>query len=480
MAGIVKSTKRRFLIGKRIKEVEVPGMELDTDLFFADLTSVGGNRSPATMTSEFNALPAIVKTEAVFVIVRQGYKTSFIYGMNGDTKSLESFTFERNSSGTKWQNVSITLESANIPRIDTLGVGGYLFEKASSNLLSDSGFLNRLTELSTSGIVSAVDTGFSIGNLLDKGIKVAATSPYSTAYKSISLTGGVSYVFSCFVKREDGGSLDDADIRINIGGIILSPIIKESLSGGVYRIYATVTNENYALSTCGITKRSNSSAMAIICSGYQLEEGKYPTSYIPTTGAAVTRLADKLTSTRPIAIYPRNSFYIESDSYTGWFGNGVRGLDKPGLNIFTLDYFNANKYDSPTIGTIWQIDFNVLPNTGYSLSTNIPSVGVIYDVFFYLSGEAPSSNNNGVSSGNPRSINSNASSTICVGVRKSVDSSLQSGLYYIKLEKGNTATPAAEALVRIDAAGNLTVQSSGSERMRSLSLVPRAITQEEI
>src|SRR5690606_18162582 len=100
--------------------------------------------------------------------------------------------------------------------------------------------------------------------------------------------------------------------------------------------------------------------------------------------------------------------------------------------------------------------------------------------FFYLPGEAPTSNRNGVSSGNPRTINTGVSTTICVGVRKTVDSSLQNGVFYIKLEKGGVATPAAEAIVQIDTAGNLTIQSGGSERLRSLSLVSRALKQEEI
>src|SRR5690606_8315406 len=65
-----------------------------------------------------------------------------------------------------------------------------------------------------------------------------------------------------------------------------------------------------------------------------LEEGPVATSYIPTTNAVVTRLADKVLSKRPTVVFPKNSLNVKTAEYTSsWLGNGVDNRNIAGRNL---------------------------------------------------------------------------------------------------------------------------------------------------
>ncbi len=522
MAGIVKSTKRRFLIGKRIKEVEVPGTELDTDLFFADVIGVGGSTSESLSRSELTRLPNIVKNESVLTLVSGAYKTGASYAFNGDTKSIDEFAFERNSSGLRFFQGALASMPNNTQRQDydpsNNAYKGIIFEKASTNLITDSGILDGLNSFTSRSNVclTAVDTGFGLGIWLAKGIKFEWHETETIwTYKTYVFTEGTPYVFSFFIKMDDGSLPTPDDLRIRVNGLYLSVAASAftHLGNGVYRysrsfIGMSTGSQLYSL---GFVKQPGNSNKPFIVSGLQLEEGSIATSYIPTTTAASVRLADKLTSNRPIAVYPKNSFYIESSGYTGWFGNGIDGLNILGRNYLSRpDQYRGtftagitfNSFDSRSIS----VTFPVVAGTPYFSLLNYPITPGIHTLSFKVRITTRTAASDitlerglrGPTVGDKRSVIVtgvwteiseiyevvNPSSSIIFFINSSTAQlGVTLELADIKLERGSVATPwspAPEDLVQIDANGNLKVESNGSDHLRSLSLVPRGLTQEEI
>lgn len=501
MAGIVKSTKRRYLIGKRIKEVDVPGTELDTDLFFEDLQAMGGYTTSSVVTSELNRLPTIVKQESVLTLVSNPYNVGEARAINGDTKTVEALSFSRDSASTFCNdNGLISNLAPSLPRRDynpsNLQIQGYLIEKASTNLLTDSGVRDGIAGFGPLfQDAEIVDTGWNKGALLDRGVRISLGSQSSYAYKYyLGQEVGKTYTFSCYVKKSNGAAIISGDflLRANGDNIGISKLTLMNTGGGVYRLVFTYVHSGVgsSISSIGIIKTNTTNDIDITSSGYQLEEGAIATSYIPTTDAAATRLADVITSKRPLNIYPKNSWYIESSVYTGWFGDGVDKLDMPGRNYFSNTNVVGMALSSISIasgnagyksfyipvkeGDIFSLSRDEITNNRfrYAFTAEIPSPDVVY---FGGTGLNPDYDESLKIEG---IVVPEGANYIFVYLSNQSDE-----LPKIKLERGPVATPwspAPEDLVKIDESGNLTVESSGSDHLRSLSLVPRALTQEEI
>lgn len=341
MAGIVTETKRRLLIGKEIKEVQVPTGTLDTSLYLSDLASVGATFNSSRIASELGALPAVVKQNASLALIADTYKTGAVYAINGDTKSLEELNFERGSSAT-YEDASgnIVLASANVPRINYRNgvLQGWLVEPASTNLFLDSGVANGLASLEAKSNVgvSAGPSGFNLGPLLVNSVTVTRDSSVSTyAYRrpNVALVEGKLYTLSFFCRLSDGSAPTNNDMRITFGGSIGSSSFNTVHYGdGVYRcsVSGYWSNTGGTALNFGVAKFNSNTDKEIVVSGFQLEEGSVATSYIPTTTATATRLADKISTKRPTVVFAKNSLYGKlSDGAGVWFGDGVPSPNTP-------------------------------------------------------------------------------------------------------------------------------------------------------
>lgn len=318
MAGIVISTKKRILLDKKIKEVQVPSGVLDTAMYYADLPALGVNPSIPTLDYELGRLPTIVKNEASMALVYGAITNGKTYGINGDTKSVEGFTFSRNSGATRWAfdgkiyPAAINeLRSLSDPK--TGSFKGMLFEKASTNLLTHSGFTRGLVDIASKSDtnVSAVDTGWNKGGLLDKGISLVQHATSLTwAYKSfLNALPNTAYTFSCFVKMSDGLS-PMGGLKVAMFNNLFSDFSVEDVGSGVYRLSITKSISNIGNNLIGIVKDTVGDSRSFIVTGYQLEEANFSSSYIPTDSASVTRLEDILQSERPIDIFNEYSVFL--------------------------------------------------------------------------------------------------------------------------------------------------------------------------
>lgn len=324
MAGIVNSTKKRLLINKKIKEVEVPTAVLNTAQFLADLNTVGGNANQSLILSELGALPTIIKNECVTALVCGAYKEGKLYGYNGDTKSIEEFNFERNSSATRTNAAGeIELIDTNLPRIDYDPVNGqlngYFLEGANTNYFKDSGFLTGLANHPSRGGVTAIDTGWSKGSLLDKGIKFVKLQS-DTVYIYMNVTGlpiNSDVTISFYAKLDDSSIPNANDIRVTITRVTNNSWIATPVGNGVYRISLSVIAPSNGAIELGILKYSSQSEKSFVVTGVQVENGTNMSSYIPTTAASVTRLSDKITSIRDIVGFREASLYTQGSFQSG-------------------------------------------------------------------------------------------------------------------------------------------------------------------
>ncbi|QFZ82863.1 hypothetical protein GFK26_08870 [Variovorax paradoxus] len=261
--------------------------------------------------------------------------------------STETFT-SRASIGTYFDSMGVMkTAAAGVARMTynpaDLTIAPWLMQEMSSvNLLTESEFRNGLADASIRlGCAAASwnELGFTTG------IAFSAPPPAGTfafyAAKTPVLAPSTTYVISCFVKMDDGGALSmptsggAADFALVIANAPISPAActMTHVGGGVYRVTGTrTTDASVPSAASGIWKYGTNSARTFRFTGLQLEQASSASSYIPTTTAAVTRLADIASSTATTrqadtatSVATTRAFdNVRIDTTKGWF-NAAEG-----------------------------------------------------------------------------------------------------------------------------------------------------------
>ena len=235
---------------------------------------------------------------------------------NGNYKPLP-FDFTRASSATVVNKAGLieTVQSG-IPRIDFLGNtnGALLLEPQSTNLIT---YSEDFTSWSKYNVTATNDLGISPDGTLNAA-KLTELSRTSAQYRSGIAVSSASaiHTFSCYVKRISGTRTAYIDLGLITGFFNFDTETMYSAAGvgtfenvgnGWYRIRLSHITASAAACYLGFgngnTETYTSTGGAeILFWGIQIEQASYPTSYIPTQGSTVTRIADACSQTVPDGI----------------------------------------------------------------------------------------------------------------------------------------------------------------------------------
>jgi hypothetical protein len=228
-------------------------------------------------------------------------------------------TFTRASDGTFVDSAGVIQTAAtDVPRFDhnpTTGESlGLLVEEQRTNLLLNSEDFSGATTFRgsiTANVIAAPD-GATTADLFTENTE---TGNHVTQFGSVAFTTGVTYTVSIFLRpngrdtnirfRGTNATTFAAEAFFNLtgAGAVASTVFGtasiQALPNGWYR--CIITGVSGATATTSIQVITSSGAgdgtSGVYLWGTDLQAGAFPTSYIPTTTAAVTRSADVATDT---------------------------------------------------------------------------------------------------------------------------------------------------------------------------------------
>lgn len=290
-------------------------------------------------------------------------------------------TFTRTSSATRTNETGlIEVVPANSPRFDhsydpvsgSVKSLGLLVEESRSNLLtwsedfSNTGWILQGATLSTNSLTSPSNT-LTADKLIDTN-----TNEAHYVYQQFDFVSGTTYTFSVYAKKAELNHLwiqlpgtqfgvnqwRNFDLTTGDGsaGTALT-YSSTNVGNGWWRLTITSTATSSGSGQTQIVLRNAQSGgssyqgdgtSGIYLWGAQLEEGSFPTSYIPTTNSTVTRTADNVYmvgenfsswyNQSEGTIYVKHKTYLESNPFnriwtiTDQTSNNVYGIYYPALN----------------------------------------------------------------------------------------------------------------------------------------------------
>ena len=274
---------------------------------------------------------------------------------NGNFKPLP-FDFTRASNATRvGRNGLIETVGSNVPRIDFLNDsnGALKLEPQRSNELLYSEEFNNAAWSKTNSTITANDAVSPDGLTNADKITDNANSTQHRVTQAISVTSGTSYNASIFVKNDDKG---DFAINFTAAGFGSTQIVFNLINGtvtsgtgtiedygnGWYRISATAAANVTGRGTIGFNLGDGGgyvgTGQSVFIWGAQVEEGSYETSYIPTQGSQVTRVADACSQTPPDGIIGQTegTLFAEIDYTINTESAGILGIDGGSVNFAFL------------------------------------------------------------------------------------------------------------------------------------------------
>jgi hypothetical protein len=211
-----------------------------------------------------------------------------------------------------------TTDRLNVPRLTYQNGGGgcpsLLLEKQSTNLATYSEQFDNAAWVKTNATITANQIASPDGNT-NADLLQSASSTEPRIRQTTTQTGSAAFTFSCFAKKGNvnflilrniavnavGGSRAWFNLDTGVVGTVNAGLTAsmQSYGNGWYRCIITGTTELLPTNLVDISLSSTDNSISgsavgsnIFIWGAQLEASSYPTSYIPTTSASATRVAD--------------------------------------------------------------------------------------------------------------------------------------------------------------------------------------------
>lgn len=302
--------------------------------------------------------------DASLIITPNAYKENKLFALKPQSGNGD-LTWTRNGGGTRTNSQGL-IENvlANVPRLDYSqgSCPSILLEPQRTNLVTDSETYSSTWGSNFTSITKNLLSPSGIDNASTMINNVGANT---SIFKLIPVVSGNTYKFTFYIKKISGSWASTNALQLYAWG--------PAVASPSYTNIGTIVTTNWVRYTHTFTASSTGNAYCQLISnelhtfglwGAQLEAGEYPTSYIPTTSATVTRVADVAGKTGISDLIGQNegTLFLEIQAL----------YDDSKYSLFSIFGSSSNKIAIGYNNTLNTLYFEYRVNSQYLINSNIP------------------------------------------------------------------------------------------------------------